>query len=154
MISKVVTDDGSALKELGDLCEWADEIRLCYAWATSKGGKAAHWRCLDTTKLTKAVIGVHFAQTEPAALWELSRLGVLQVVADARGVALGVATRLMCVKRPDFFVVVNNANDESVRRIFGSRPRTPKTYITMMRTIRDMAWWSEPLPADPRESRI
>ena len=82
----VLTQPGAALTALSDLFTWASEVRMAYAWATSKGGRAAHWKRLDLAKIDKAVIGVQFAQTEPGALRALADLDVLKVVADATGV--------------------------------------------------------------------
>ena len=80
--------------------------------------------------------------------------GVLDGLLGIQGVALGVASRLLCIKRPDLFVVINNANGEAVRRIFGARPGVASSYLRLMDRIRAMPWWSQPRPADLREGRI
>lgn len=56
-----------------ELFSWADRVTMAYAWATSSGGKASHWRAMDLNKVERAVIGTQFAQTEPFALRELNR---------------------------------------------------------------------------------
>ena len=50
---------------------WAQEIRLAYAWLSSSRGRAGHWKAIDFKKVKPAVIGIHFAQTEPDALRDL-----------------------------------------------------------------------------------
>ena len=77
-------DSLSALKKL---VIWADEIHLAYAWVHSSNGKAAHWEPIPLNKIQRAVIGIHFAQTEPLALRTLSKLSnALKVIADTKGV--------------------------------------------------------------------
>lgn len=53
---------------LEKLFVWADEVDLACAWATANEGKAAHWKCIDVSKIRCAIIGVEFAHTEPWVL--------------------------------------------------------------------------------------
>jgi hypothetical protein len=75
------------LSALRTLTEWADDLYLAYAWASSNLGRSAHWLALPLEKIRMALIGVHFAQTEP---WLLERLhnqsGILRVVEDTAGI--------------------------------------------------------------------
>ncbi|HEU5068446.1 MAG TPA: phospholipase D-like domain-containing protein [Sphingomicrobium sp.] len=61
---------------------------MSYAWGTHGNGKAEHWLTLPVEKVTQAVIGIHFAQTEPNFLREFvaRRPGALRVVGDTKGV--------------------------------------------------------------------
>jgi hypothetical protein len=88
LIITTLTDSGQTMEAMANLNAWAADIRMAYAWIHSSGGKADHWRALDRGKLTKAVVGIHFAQTEPAALRQLmqSRDRCLKVINDTAGV--------------------------------------------------------------------
>jgi hypothetical protein len=82
----VITEQGELLRAYVDLVNWASELHLVYAWASSGGGSAPHWAALDLKKVRKAVIGTHFAQTEPAALAAINDRGVLKVIPETAGV--------------------------------------------------------------------
>jgi len=85
---QLCSSPASSLAALKELCGWATDLRLAYAWATSNDGKASHWKALPLDKVTQATIGIQFAQTEPAALRALLGCGqgVLKVVEDTGGV--------------------------------------------------------------------
>lgn len=83
---RVLADPVASHDALKDLVTWAETIDLAYAWAASAGGSAAHWRLLPLERVRKAILGIHFAQTEPYVLRELRDLGVLRVIADPGGV--------------------------------------------------------------------
>lgn len=78
----------SSLTALTEICAWADELRLAYAWATSNAGHAAHWKVLPLENLRQATVGIHFAQTEPAVLSAFLACGdgILKVIEDTGGV--------------------------------------------------------------------
>lgn len=86
LTTKLLVTTREALIALEQLTSWADSIKLAYAWASSDRGAAAHWKALPLAKVSRAVIGTHFAQTEPFVLRELRRCGVLRVFADIGGV--------------------------------------------------------------------
>ncbi len=83
---RVLSTPGATLRALQEICEWASSIELAYAWITSSGGDAEHWKALPLDKVRRAIIGLHFAQTEPHALNELWSTGTLRVVLDTQGV--------------------------------------------------------------------
>ncbi len=83
---KVVGGGAALVKELEALIDWAHDVDLAFAWASSANGRAPHWNALNFGKVRRAIIGVHFNQTEPAALEVMSRFGVLKVVAETSGV--------------------------------------------------------------------
>lgn len=84
----VCSSPAASLRALSELFEWADELRLAYAWATTNTGHAKHWRALPLPKVKRAIIGIEFAQTEPAALraFLACGAGILKVVEDTGGV--------------------------------------------------------------------
>lgn len=84
--TRIIVDSKSLVAELASLSAWAEHIDIVFAWASSSGGSAAHWKALDLKKVRRAVIGVHFNQTEPAALRSLLALGVVRVFAGSDGV--------------------------------------------------------------------
>lgn len=85
---ELCAEPNSSLAALRDLCSWADELHLAYAWITSARGASEHWRALPLAKLRRAVVGTQFAQTEPAALRALLDIGggALRVIEDTGGV--------------------------------------------------------------------
>ena len=76
------------LEALRNLTAWATEIRLAYAWASSDGGDAEHWKILPAIKVKRAVIGTSFDRTEPTILRRLAKLDgdILRVFEDVNGV--------------------------------------------------------------------
>lgn len=83
----VLSRPPQTLSALRSLTTWADDLYLAYAWASSGRGRADHWDALPIPKVRKAVIGVHFAQTEPFVLEALAKHGdILRVVEDTAGV--------------------------------------------------------------------
>src|SRR4051812_45005241 len=83
----VLRTPAATLKALKELCSWADEIHMAFAWISSGAGKAPHW-ILPLQRVKTAVIGIHFAQTEPDALEQLAHIAphVLKVIEDTEGV--------------------------------------------------------------------
>lgn len=85
--TRILTEAGSLRTALSELATWADELRFAFAWIQSANGAAEHWKLLPLDKVRRAVVGIAFAQTEPAALRQLAALsGVLKVVPDTEGV--------------------------------------------------------------------
>ena len=83
----VLATASDVLLALHGIAAWADDLCIAYAWITSSHGHAEHWQAIDLAKVSRAVVGIHFAQTEPWALRQLARReGVLKVVADTAGV--------------------------------------------------------------------
>lgn len=70
------------------------------------------------------------------------------------GVALGVWTRLLCVKRPGVFVSVNSANRTRVREVFGKSPTTINSYLALVHRIHEFPWARSESPADPAEREV
>ncbi len=83
---RVVVTAKAMVAELAALSEWADAIDIIFAWASSSGGNAPHWKAIDLSKVRRAIIGVHFNQTEPEALRALMDLGVVRVFVGSDGV--------------------------------------------------------------------
>lgn len=84
---RILTCAEDSLSALKKLTKWADEIHMAYAWVTSNNGKADHWESIPLSKIKRAVIGIHFAQTEPLALRALSKSSkTLKVIEDTKGV--------------------------------------------------------------------
>lgn len=71
-----------------------------------------------------------------------------------KGIALGVATRLLCMKRPDLFLPANNASISNIHRVFGTTPNTVEKYIALVERIWQFPWFSASEPNDKTEARI
>jgi len=84
----MLRDSHATIASFVELATWATEIRMAYAWASTQGGVGQHWRALPLAKVTRAIIGTHFLQTEPAAIAALMNEapGRLRVVSDSGGV--------------------------------------------------------------------
>lgn len=72
---------------------------------------------------------------------------VLSGLVALRGIALGVASRLVAVKRPDLFATLNGANVPRVREIFGSAPTTVDRYLDWHELLWSLPWASADQPA-------
>lgn len=79
---KVLVGPSECMVAFRDVVAWAGELHAAYAWASSSGGKADHWKALPLKKVKRVVLGIHFAQTEPYVLRRLRAQGVLRVVPD------------------------------------------------------------------------
>jgi hypothetical protein len=72
------------------------------------------------------------------------------------GVGLGSATRLLCMKRPDYFVCLNGANIEHLCRSF-KIPRNTNldTYWNrIVKPVMGSTWWSSAEPTESREKEV
>ncbi len=82
----VISSPEVGLQAIRSIGEWAEGIEFAYAWVSTDRGKAAHWKALPLGKVTRAVVGTQFAQTEPWVLRELDeKTGCLRVVIDSVG---------------------------------------------------------------------
>lgn len=84
--TKLVGTPTATLRALKDLYSWAEELHLVYAWASSADGTDEHWTALPQSHVRRAIIGVHFARTEPLVLRALHARGVLRVAVNLEGV--------------------------------------------------------------------
>ncbi len=76
---------------------------------------------------------------------------VLKGLTSLHGVGLGVASRLLAVKRPDRFVTLNNANKDRVRDLWGHAPATASAYLDWHEDLWALAWCLAPPPDDRYE---
>jgi hypothetical protein len=60
-----------------------------------------------------------------------------------RGYGLGVTTRLLAMKRPDMFICINNANKQSIRKIFGDIDKN-NYWKSVVEPIQNMKWYKKP----------
>lgn len=77
---------------------------------------------------------------------------VMQGLTALHGVKLGVATRLLAVKRPDLFVSVNNASNPKLSKLLGrNQLTTAKQYVGLLQSVWQLDWHLSPPPADPSQ---
>lgn len=62
-----------------------------------------------------------------------------------QGYGLGVTTRLLAMKRPDMFICINNANKQSIRKIFGVIDKN-NYWRKVVEVVQEMNWWNSPEP--------
>ena len=60
-----------------------------------------------------------------------------------KGDGLGVTTRLLAMKRPDMFICINNANKQSIRKIFGVIDKN-NYWKSVVEPIQSMKWYKKP----------
>ncbi len=82
---------------------------------------------------------------------------LLAAAGEKGGISIGGATRLACLKRPDYFVPVTSANREKLARQLGVQKNaldSPEDYWdTVVKTILLTPWWNEECPADPTDAK-
>lgn len=78
----------------------------------------------------------------------------IEGVMSIRGVAIGTATRLLCMKRPDKFLPANLASMDKIETVFGERPSTVNKYLAIIKQIWSYPWSNAPVPDDPTEQRL
>jgi len=68
MKTKIITEVDALFEALEELFDWAEQVDMSFAWASSGQGQGRHWKAMRLGKVRRAVIGTAFAQTEPRAL--------------------------------------------------------------------------------------
>jgi hypothetical protein len=74
-----------------------------------------------------------------------------------RNAHIGTITRLLTLKRPDYFVCLDQANIEGLRKDFKITERRiePEDYWEKVtQRILDSNWWDSPEPSDPLQRRV
>lgn len=71
---------------------------------------------------------------------------------------VGIASRLLALKRPDYFVCLNSKNMRALCEEFGIKNIYPHDYerywIELVARIVDSVWWNAPQPVAPLERRV
>jgi len=64
---------GQHVTAFASALQWCEQFTICSAWASAHGGHGVTWKLLEPhlPKLKRAIIGIHFYQTEPWVLWQL-----------------------------------------------------------------------------------
>lgn len=71
------------------------------------------------------------------------------------GVSIGVASRLMAVKRPDLFVSVHKGSQRGLGRLLGRGAiSTPDHYRSLLEIVWGLDWHRSPQPDSPREQMV
>ena len=76
---------------------------------------------------------------------------------NLEGIGQGIASRLLALARPDWFVSLNGASETSLGNFFGLAPTTlgrPQNYGRLLEAIYARTWFREPAPQDTREQTI
>ena len=80
---------------------------------------------------------------------------VLNKMTQLKGVKVGVASRLLAVKRPDVFVSVNNGSKPQLARLIGGkRIDTVKQYLALLDHIWSTEWYAASEPEDEHGASI
>lgn len=78
----------------------------------------------------------------------------LEAAMSLDGVAMGGATRLLTMKRPDCFLPANNASFKKLREVFGKRPDSIDKYLEIIQQVWRFPWFEAPPSDDRNERRI
>ena len=82
-------------------------------------------------------------------------VGILKSLTGIDGVKLGIASRLLTVKRPDLFVSVNNGSKPRLRQLLGGRRvATMQDYLDVLDLVWATRWHRAPRPADRDEATL
>lgn len=82
-------------------------------------------------------------------------LKVLTILTDLHGVSVGVASRLMTIKRPDLFISVNNGSEPKLANARnGVRIKNSKHYMLLLNSIWNTEWFRSPRPDDADEAAL
>lgn len=72
-----------------------------------------------------------------------------------KGVKIGVASRLLAVKRPDLFVSVNNGSNPQLAKLIGGKLiRKTADYIHLLNIVWSTDWHKAPAPTDAGEAML
>ena len=154
----LLTSSEALLNALVELQAWADEIQLCVAWASGAGSKAPHWMALDLSTVRRAIVGIDFHHTEPAALRALrAQPGRLKIIQDSEGtfhpkVLLGTkgTERRAIIGSSNFTVGGFSGNTELNVLIEGAAGSAP--FAELEAFIE--AQWSRPEAWEPTEEEL
>ncbi len=79
---RVLTDREALSEAFTEIAEWARELRLAYAWVT----RGEHWDNLPLDKISRAIVGTKFEETDPDVLRELQAHECLKIMQPEAGV--------------------------------------------------------------------
>jgi hypothetical protein len=72
------------------------------------------------------------------------------------GCGLGTATRLLCMKRPDVFLPINDANARLLKNIFGLKHKIDfdNYWDSVVMRVQESTWWNAPRPVSQTHRKI
>lgn len=80
---------------------------------------------------------------------------VVTTLTDLPGISVGVASRLMTIKRPDLFISVNSGSEPKLSMARnGVRITDKKHYMLLLNSIWNTEWFRSPRPADAAEAAL
>ena len=149
----------SAFREHGSLTKMPPPVRQIVAgfgesqgWFGRMGG-AGYYKQL----INSGALGLSETLDEIPAYGDVSNDLIIRTFERAlrfQGVGLACWTRLLSMKRPDYFLSVNSANKDRIREVFGSAPGSPRAYLQLTRHILSLPWASGPTPKVGAEREI
>ncbi len=77
--------------------------------------------------------------------------------ASPTGDRVAVATRLLCMRRPDIFVCLDSKNRSRLCKAFGikqSQMSYARYWSEVIERVRDAVWWNAPHPSNGEEEEI
>lgn len=116
-------------------------------------GAARHAKKLVKSEPTK--IGVFLDQVPLKGPVKIELVNkVMRGMTSLHGVKLGVATRLLTVKRPDLFVSVNNGSNPQLATLLRRRQvKTVPQYLDLLQAVWQLEWHKAPPPTDAHQRK-
>lgn len=77
-------------------------------------------------------------------------------IADIRGIAIGIATRFLAMKRPDQFICINNGNQpyiEDALNLNKGSLNVENYWENVIEPIRDSKWYNSPRPDNAKNAK-
>lgn len=139
-----------------------DDRRLLMGLAGKSSGSSGLIGSMGPARFAKQLVknapqkvGRHLDKIPLEGEISLSLAGkVLHGLTEIHGVKLGVATRLLAVKRPDLFVSVNNGSNPQLAVLLRRRKVTSvEHYLQLLETVWQLDWHRSPMPADPQQQQ-
>lgn len=114
---------------------------------------------MDPPNVLAAALDIIPDETPPTREdWLKYWAALKSAVGDEGGIGIVGATRLACLKRPDYFVPVTSTNTARLSEQLGVQKmelNSPEDYWdTVIKTIMLTPWWSSERPTDIRSARV
>jgi len=137
------------------------QVSLAVAWA-SASTDAFKSLVAHKAKVQHAVIGTHFYQTHPDVLDSFVGSATTKFMLQPAGVFHpkvycfhdGTSSRLLALKRPDYFICVDSKNRDKLTEEFDIRKSGldyERYWFEIVGRLIDTPWWKSLPPSDPVE---
>ncbi len=103
----------------------------------------------DDKKLSKYLSKIKLGPINQADIF--NQLKEYLQIMNEKNVKIGIATRLLAVKRPDLFLCVNDGNQNSIKELFGFKISGIDEYIQLLKIIYNTDYFNHKLTKDEKQ---